>query len=83
MGHLPNQPSLRLYEPTSKHDYAKRAYVKTHFKTKELALAIYTQATEHHLAERLVIMESSILDIIQDEHCRVGHAGVHGTWAGC
>ena len=56
--------------------------MKTHFKTDELGLAIYTQATEHHLAERLVIMESSILDIIQEEHCRVGHSGVHGTWAG-
>ena len=55
--------------------------MKANFKTDELGLAIYALATKKHPMERLVIMESSILDVIQEEHSRIGHAGVHATWA--
>ena len=70
-----------LYEPSSRADQAKRAFVKTSFQMDEGGYALQACATERHKQARLVIMQSSIFDIIQEEHCRIGHAGVHPTWA--
>ena len=70
-----------LYEPRSRADQAKRAFVKTSFQIDEDGYALQACPTEKHKQARLVIMQSSIFDIIQEEHCRISHAGVHPTWA--
>ena len=70
-----------LYEPTSQADQAIRAFIKAFFQMDEAGDALQACATEKHKHERLLIMQSSIFYIVKEEHSRIGHAGVHSTWA--